>query len=255
MDEFDLVEQTVVPMADGANISVFLYGPTMVDATDELPIVMLHGNGESHENMGALIEMVAPERYVVAIDSRGHGASSRGSEPLSYELMAQDVINVLKTFEIDKVHLMGFSDGGIVSLLVALTDPSRVASMTIMGTNLSPAGLQDSFLEHVAADIEELGPEGDIADGSHYPQSELLRLMLNEPHISPVSLARIGCPVAVLVGSHDLVKAEEAMSIAEALPNSSLTIVKGCGHDLPNEAPERVLSEAAVAIEEAEGLL
>lgn len=274
MSEFELLARPTITTDDGARLAVFLYGPEgalepaqgeselsapSLAHLSELPIVMLHGNGESHENMARLIEMVAPERVVIAIDSRGHGESVRGSEPLSYERMAADVVQVLATLEASMVHVFGFSDGGIVSLLLALAEPERIASMTIMGTNLSPAGLNQDFLDAVADDLAQLEQESLPAqsqeDTTRYPQADLLRLMLEQPHISPFKLKKITCPVAVMCGTYDLIKLEESHAIAEALPNCSLTVVKGASHDLPNEAPEAVLHEAAVAIEEAEASL
>lgn len=243
-------------MNDGATIATFIYGACEEALGQDIPIVMLHGNGESHLNMMRLIEMVAPERTVVALDSRGHGESTRGSEALSYELLATDVVKVLDELETSKAHVIGFSDGGIVALLLALREPQRIASLTIMGANLSPAGLRQDFLDSVAQDIAELQLEGSVealeGSESRYPQVELLGLMLEQPHISPFMLKKISCPVAVMIGEHDLVTPDEAYMIAEAIPNSSLTVVAGASHDLPNDAPEAVIHEAAVAIEEAE---
>lgn len=256
MSKFNLLHKTVIEMNDGACVATFVYGPENDAGGVSNPVVMLHGNGESHENMARLIEMVAPERVVIAIDSRGHGASTRGTESLSYERLARDVLKVLDELETSKVHVIGFSDGGIVALLLAMQKPERFASLTVLGANLSPAGLRQDFLEAVADDIAELKLEGSAyaLEGSEtrYPQVELLSLMLEQPHISPFKLKNISCPVAVMIGSNDLVTYDEAYTIAEAIPNSSLTIVKCAGHDLPNEAPERVIQEAAVAIEEAE---
>lgn len=256
MCEFELLHKPVFKMNDGAALATYVYGPKDASLESSAPVLMLHGNGESHENMARLIEMVASERTVIAIDSRGHGASTRGSQALSYDLMAQDVLKVLEQLETSKVHVMGFSDGGIIALLLALAEPERFLSLTIMGANLSPAGLNQGFLDAVAEDISELKLEGSVealeGSESRYPQVELLSLMLEQPHISPFKLKNISCPVAVMIGSNDLVTYEEAYTIAEAIPNSSLTIVKGAGHDLPNEAPERVIHEAAVAIDEAE---
>lgn len=259
MCEFELLHTPVIEMDDGAQIATFIYGPANGAQASGLPIVMLHGNGESHENMARLIEMAAPERTVIALDSRGHAASSRGTEPLSYERMATDVSRVLEALEVSQVHVFGFSDGGIISLLLAQLEPSRIASMTIMGTNLSPEGLNQGFLDAVADDLAQLEQEGPATqpqeEPSRYSQAELLRLMLEQPHISPYKLKNITCPVAVMCGTYDLVKLEESYAIAQAIPNSSLTVVKGASHDLPNEAPERVIHEAAVAIEEAEQAL
>lgn len=256
MSEYSLLHKLVSKMDDGAQIATFVYGPSDARKEEGAPVVMLHGNGESHENMMRLIEMVAPERRVFAIDSRGHGESTRGTDSLSYERMAQDVCKVLEELETSQVHLIGFSDGGIVALLLGMGEPQVCLSLTIMGANLSPAGLNQDFLESVAQDIAELKLEGscEALEGSsaRYPQVELLTLMLEQPHLSPFSLKKIQCPVAVMIGDHDLVSYDEAYTIAEAIPNSSFTIVRHASHDLPNEAPERVIHEAAQAIYEGE---
>lgn len=262
MNQFDLINTISVPMDDGAEIAVFIYGPegsaeaaknTFGILDVPAPIVMLHGNGESHLNMMRLIEGAAPEHTVVAIDSRGHGESCRGKTAISYERMAKDVLAVLDYLGLDQVHLMGFSDGGIVAIKLGLTSSKRFLSMTIMGANLTPSGLRPDFLDHIAVDLRELeGFDVQDEDLSKYSQVELNSLMLNSPYINPARLKTITCPVAVMAGEHDLVLPEETCRLAEALPNSSLTFVDGASHDLPNDAPDAVLAEAAVAIEEGE---
>lgn len=280
MNSPELLKTISVPMDDGAEIAVFIYGPSelaeSVDALqfgpnsskceseeslslgvlcDASPIVMLHGNGESHENMMELIEGAADDQIVVALDSRGHGASKRGRHALSYERMAKDVFAILDYLGLTKVHLMGFSDGGIVALKVALSSLEPLLSMTIMGTNLEPNGLLENFTSKIAAELSLLeGSTLEDEDPDKYSQVELYSLMLNAPHIRPEKLKAIDIPVAVMAGEHDLVRLEETYRIAEALPNCSLTIVEGATHDLPNDAPDRVLEEAAVVVAEGEEL-
>ena len=312
-----------VPMADGARVRAFAYAPEGV--SDEpgtpfavsfrpAPVVVLHGNGEDHGRMLEVVGQLARERSVIAIDSRGHGESARGGESLSYELMAADVLEVMSRLGVTQAHVLGFSDGGIVGLLLARAVPWRVLSLTCLGANLSPEGLSRASrigmqvalaglepIERVGAVLHgaarpvpaageslgfgqhgesvgvEDGEDGsaarcvdDACTSSHdapgsepffceaageperYSEAELLRLMLEQPHIDPASLGVVRCPVCVMAGERDLIRPEETRRIAEAIPGSRLVIVPGAGHDLPQEAPGRVVEEARLTMEAGE---
>lgn len=249
-----------VPMADGARVAAFVYAPEGV--ADEpgtpfavtwnpAPLVMLHGNGEDHGHLAELIGRLGAGRSVIALDSRGHGRSTRGSEPLSYELMARDTLEVMSRLGVTQAHVLGFSDGGIVTLLLARDVPSRVLSCTALGANLSPEGLSD---------VARVGMRAALVAAPLLParpgacsEAELLRLMLEQPHIDAASLGSITCPTLVMAGGHDLVKPDETRRIAAAVPGSRLEVVEPAGHDLPHDAPAEVAKAAAELIAQADG--
>lgn len=253
--------RVAVSMADGASVVAFVYAPVgVVDAPgtpfavtrNPAPVVVLHGNGESHEHMAGIIEPLARTRSVIAVDSRGHGASTRGTDPLSYELMAADALEVMSRLGVTQAHVLGFSDGGIVGLLLARDASYRVLSLTAAGANLTPAGLSrdarlgmELRLQELAEGAPEAATRTDGEDASgRYGEAELLRLMLEQPHIEPASLAAIGCPTCVLAGEHDLVLSEETETVASSIRGARLVTVPGTGHDLPSEAPQVVVAEA-----------
>ena len=181
------------------------------------PVVLLHGNGESHDLFETQIGQLAAAGYrVYAPDSRGHGASQPVTE-YHYADMAEDIFQFIRALGLESPVLYGHSDGGIIGLLLALSHPGALRALAISGTNLSPAGLIPSFLRE-CREINQRSPE------------PLITLMLTEPHIDPEALAQITIPVLVTVGEHDVILPEETETIVSHLPNARLVTVKGADH-------------------------
>ncbi len=241
----------LVGAPDGANIATFVYGDPTSDAT---PVLFLHGNGEEHGIFGPQIDAVIKNgRTAVAIDSRAQGRSTRGTSRLTYELMAEDAIRVVDDLGISRVHVVGFSDGAILALLLARDHADRVASALSIGANLTPEGVVDDEwdMEGAAQALEEWASwteaQADIDPTILSPSpvearrtAELLRLMLEEPHIKAASLEGIACPVTVLVGGYDCILPAESRAIAHAIPDCELVVVPRAGHVLPKHEPDAV---------------
>lgn len=271
-----LAAARLVPMADGAQIAAFAYVPDafaraadadLADAAAQMPdpVLMLHGNGEEHGIFGQVIDAVcASGRPVVAVDSRAQGKSTRGTEELTYELMADDALAALAALGFGKAHLLGFSDGAIEALIIARDHPELALSLLSIGANLSPDGVDDSFqMERAAQNLLAWADFWEKGDGSHHnvdpslvrptPQeartaAELLHMMVVYPQIDPASLSQITCPTTVMAGEFDEIKREETNLIHVSIPGSRLVIVPGAGHVLPKEAPEDVAREALATI-------
>ena len=271
-----LAAARLVPMADGAQIAAFAYVPDafaraadadLADAAAQMPdpVLMLHGNGEEHGIFGQVIDAVcASGRPVVAVDSRAQGKSTRGTEELTYELMADDALAALAALGFGKAHLVGFSDGAIEALIIARDHPELALSLLSIGANLSPDGVDDSFqMEQAAQNLLAWADFWEKGDGSRRdvdpglvrptPQearttAELLHMMVVYPQIDPASLSQIACPTTVMAGEFDEIKREETDLIHVSIPDSRLVIVPGAGHVLPKEAPEDVAREALATI-------
>ena len=271
-----LAAARLVPMADGAQIAAFAYVPDafaraadaeLADAAAQMPdpVLMLHGNGEEHGIFGQVIDAVcASGRPVVAVDSRAQGKSTRGTEELTYELMADDALAALAALGFGKAHLVGFSDGAIEALIIARDHPELALSLLSIGANLSPDGVDDSFqMEQAAQSLLAWADFWEKGDGSRRdvdpglvrptPQearttAELLHMMVVYPQIDPASLSQITCPTTVMAGEFDEIKREETDLIHVSIPGSRLVIVPGAGHVLPKEAPEDVAREALAII-------
>jgi len=250
-----------IAMPDGALLATFVYGPEDA-ALDELlaqdAVLVLHGNGGSHATYAAVIEDLCEKGLcVIAFDARAQGQSTRGTLPLSYELLAEDAVRVLDALNVGRVHVLGHSDGGIEALLLARDHAERVISLVAGGANLTPEGVVDDPAWDVegsartnrawSAFMDE-GELSDAIDPTLLPSaeearlaSELLQLMLDEPHIDAASLAAISCPVTVMVGEFDCIRDDETVAIFKAIPQARLVVVPECGHSIPRQRPDAVV--------------
>ena len=178
------------------------------------PVVLVHGNGETHDLFDTEIKQLVEAGYrVYAPDSRGHGANQPLSE-YHYADMAEDMYQFIQALDLDKPAYYGHSDGGIIGLLLQIKHPDVMA---ISGTNLSPAGIVPSFIEEFT-ELNDADPD------------PLVTLMLTEPNIDPDSLKEISIPVLVTVGENDLILRSETDTIISKLPHSRLEIIPGEDH-------------------------
>lgn len=180
------------------------------------PIVLLHGNQETHEIFDQLISQLKSNYKVYAIDSRCHGKSENPKE-ISYDLMCDDIIEFIKALHIQQPILYGFSDGGIIGLLIAIKEPTLLSNLIISGTNITPDAVFPIFT---------------IIGKTIYffTRSKYFKMMLNEPNIPVEDLQKISIPVHVLAGEKDVIRYEHTKLIAENIKNSTLEIIKGEGH-------------------------
>lgn len=180
------------------------------------PLILLHGNGESSAIFDAAIPLLAERFTVYAIDSRGHGASSPVSE-YHYADMAQDVADFIRLLELDRPIVYGFSDGGILALLLAIRWPDMTGGIIASGVNVRPDGLKRRWLwlmrlQHL------LRPD------------PLLRLMLTEPDIPGDELRSIRCPAVITAGSRDMLRQSHMRRIAETIPGGRYLLLPGESH-------------------------
>ena len=180
------------------------------------PLIMLHGNGETHEIFDAAIPLLSERYTVYAIDTRGHGKSSPVAE-YHYRDMAQDIIAFIRELGLDKPVLYGFSDGGITALLVGFLAPELPSFLVGSGVNLSPYGLTREFLHESKLEWRKT-------------KSPLIKLILTEPHIFRGALSKIRVPVYLTAGEHDLVRLSHTLRIACSIPQCGLRIFEGEDH-------------------------
>ncbi len=180
------------------------------------PVILLHGNGESHEIFHVLMEQLAGSHTVYAIDSRGHG-KSEPVDHISYELMTEDVVAFIKTLDLKQPMLYGFSDGGIIGLLLAINHPDLLSRLAISGANTKPEGLKRRW-------------QWMIRVMYRFNKDDKFRMMLEEPDIKISELEHIQIPVLVLAGKHDMVLESNTRLISNHIPDSELQILSGETH-------------------------
>ena len=180
------------------------------------PLVMIHGNGEDHKIFDKAVELLSPHFTCYLLDSRGHGHSQKVTV-YHYDDMAEDVYQFIRALGLERVTYYGFSDGGIIGLLLASRHPGLLDKMIISGANTRPDAVR-KWLRVVFKIINRLH------------QNPLFTLMLTEPHISGEQLQAITTPTLVLAGSKDLVVEADTHFIAEHIPHATLQILEGEGH-------------------------
>ena len=169
------------------------------------PVILAHGNNETHKIFDALIPQLSKKHTVYAIDSRGHGLSASVDE-FHYDDMANDMIAFIQALDLINPAFYGFSDGGIVGLLAASKCPAMFSALAVSGANLTPSGWK--FFPRLSVRL-------------HY---------IKKPHISKSDLGKITIPTLVLAGSKDIIKKNETKRIAASIPDSILKILPGETH-------------------------
>ena len=190
------------------------------------PLILLHGNGESSDYFEHQIHRFSTDYRVIAIDTRGHGKSPRGEKPFTIKQFAEDLHDFMDEKGIEKAVLLGFSDGGNIALTFALKYPERIDKMIVDGANLFPSGVRPLYqwpIEIGYRIAKLFSKKSDKAKQN----TEMLGLMVNEPHIEPSELARLTMPVLVVAGTKDMIKESHTRLIYKSLPNAQLNIIEG----------------------------
>lgn len=204
------------------------------------PLLMIHGNGGDISHMGYQTAHFSKQYRVIVTDSRSHGRSGAGTGRLTYEQMAEDLNALLDHLKLKSVYVLGWSDGGILSLLLAIHHPDKVAKMAIMGANLFPEGAYPWALAAVAADVKRT--QAMIAKGDKTQpwahNLELLDLLGQQPHISTAEVETIAAPTLVMAGDKDVITLEHTTLIFEHLKQAHLAIFPGSTHMVAWDDPE-----------------
>lgn len=214
------------------------------------PIILLHGAMEYWKEWKNQIPELSKKYQVFAIDTRGHGSSSFADKPLDYKLLAEDVNNVLEQLKLASVYVVGYGDGGIIGINLALSHPEKVNRLIAIGSNLRP----DSTA--VYPDVLEKVKQWDIDKMAFYLQMKfkenpnpkmmnlfakrMQTLLLTEPHLTNADLAQIKCPVLFMQGDHDIIKLSHLTQMFENTPNAYMSVIQGSTHYCIKEKPSVV---------------
>lgn len=199
-------------------------------------LILLHGNGEDCGYFQHQMAPFAARFRTIALDTRGHGASPRGTAPFTLSQFADDLAHFMDEQRIPCAHLLGFSDGANIALLFALRHPERVVRLVLNGGNLYPGGVRLRVQLPIVLDYALCAARARF-DPRAAHKCELLGLMVREPRIRSKDLAALTVPTLVVAGDRDMIRRRHTEKIARAIPGSQLAILPG-DHFVARENPE-----------------
>ena len=175
------------------------------------------------------------------MDSRGQGRSELGTAALTYEQMAEDTNALLDHLRLGQVKVLGWSDGGIIGLLLTIRHPEKVGMLAVMGANLQPDAAYPWAVDGTVRLRDRLTAQLASAKNPKHLQLQLqlLDLLGNQPHIPLTDLATIKVPTLVMAADRDVIRDEHTLSMFHAIPKSQLAIFPGATHMIPAQDPAR----------------
>jgi pimeloyl-ACP methyl ester carboxylesterase len=210
------------------------------------PLLILHGGGVTIEgSFAGQLGYFARSHLIVAPEQQGHGRTRDVEAPLDYVEMAEQTSELLRQLHITGADVLGWSDGGILGLLLAIRHPELVRRLAVTGASILP--VQEAVTPEVLAELEAWKPEEDregqagyarafVDSASHYPVfvGKLKEMWSRQPtaqELGVAALAKIAAPTLVIAGDHDVIRLEHTLQIYHAIPKAQLLIVPGTGHD------------------------
>ena len=197
------------------------------------PLILLHGNGGSINAFKYQIPFFGKHYKVIAIDSRLQGKSGGSPDSISYDLMASDFCALLDYLHIDSVYVLGWSDGGIDGIIMAMICPDKVKKLAVSGANVVPDSTAISY-----SDILWMKNFVENDTTASTKEIALNKMMLYQPNIPYENLRQIKCPVLVMAGDHDIIKPEHTLKIFQSIPSASLCIFPDSNHGVCQQHPE-----------------
>jgi len=180
------------------------------------PLLLLHGNGEDHTIFNELAAKLATSFTVYAIDSRNQGQSQK-TDDYAYEAMTEDFYAFIQTLGLGEVDLVGFSDGAIIGLMLAMKHGEVIRKMALLGVNLKPDDFTEDSYQYVKETYEET-------------KDPLFKLMLEQPYIELDDVRNMATPTLLIAADNDIYKPDSFTRLAEVLPNAKLKIMSDHDH-------------------------
>jgi pimeloyl-ACP methyl ester carboxylesterase len=236
--EMEAEGQTV--NVNGVDIYYEVYGEGNGD-----PVVLIHGGLSNGDHFVNQIPALAENHAVIVMDSRGHGRSSFNETPISYEVMAADVLGLLDHLEIDKASIVGWSDGGIIGLEIAINNPDRLDKVVAYGANFDPTGVRldvgsnayfNAYIERAAEEYQQNSP----APGRWEEfLTNISTMWATLPNYTEEQLQGITTPFLILDGEgEEAIDLNQTKLMALLIPGAELNLMPGTGHFAMFEQPE-----------------
>jgi len=200
------------------------------------PVILLHGGLGNSNYWGLQVPALAPHFRVIVVDSRGHGRSTRNAEPITYHQMAMDVVALMDALHIPQAAVVGWSDGAIIGLDIAINHPERLTRLFAFGANSDPSGVKDpgasptfaAYATRTTQEYKKLSPTPAQFSAFH---DQLNRMWNAEPHFSDAQLRGISVPTWIVDGDRDeIIKRENTDHMASLIPGAGELILPRVSH-------------------------
>ncbi|AUW45184.1 alpha/beta hydrolase [Rhizobium beringeri] len=201
------------------------------------PILFIHGGLGNAEVWGHQVADFAKDHLVIVADSRGHGRSTRSQQPFGYDLMTSDYAALLDYLKIDKVTLVGWSDGGIIGIDMAMKHPEKLTRVIAQAANVTTDGVKadvmdnktfNDYINVAGEQYRKLSPTPNEYDAFVKQISEM---WATQPAWTAADLGKISVPVTLAIGDHDeAVKLDHTEMMAKQIPGAKLVILKDVSH-------------------------
>lgn len=209
------------------------------------PVLLLHGGLANANYWGHQVRALQRRYQVIVMESRGHGRSSRDQEPYGYDLMASDVVGLLDHLKIRKAAIVGWSDGAIIGLDIAMKHPERVTKLFAFAANSDPSGVADiassdvfnAYIARAGEEYKRLSPTP-----TEYKSfvAEITKMWESQPKWTASDLAAIKVPTWIVDGDHDeAIKRENTEFMAASIPGAGLLIQPEVSHFSFLQDPEQ----------------
>jgi pimeloyl-ACP methyl ester carboxylesterase len=209
------------------------------------PVILLHGGLANADYWGNQVRALQKSYQVVVMDSRGHGRSTRNEQPYGYDLMAADVIGVMDYLKIRKVAIVGWSDGAIIGLDIAMHHPERVSKLFAFAANSDPSGVADiakspvfnAYIARAETEYEKLSPT------PHQYKTflaQITKMWETQPNWTAADLSGVTVPTWIVDADHDeAIKRANTEFMAAAIPNAGLLLQPQVSHFSFLQDPEQ----------------
>jgi pimeloyl-ACP methyl ester carboxylesterase len=200
------------------------------------PVILVHGGLANSNYWGLQIAALARQYQVIVLDSRGHGRSTRTDAPITYDLMSSDVLALMDYLHIRKAALVGWSDGAIIGVDIAIRHPERLTKLFAFAGNSDPSGVKDvhespvftAYIERAAREYEKLSPTPGQFQAF---LANITNMWATEPHFTADQLRRITVPTWIVDGDHDeAIKREDTDRMAALIPGAGELILPAVSH-------------------------
>lgn len=221
------------------------------------PVLLIHGGLGNADIWANQVTDLMKDHLVIVADSRGHGRSTRTDAPFGYDLMASDYLALLDFLKIDKVDLVGWSDGGIIGLDIAMHHPERLDHLFAQAANITTDGVDPgvgtnavfgSYISWMGEEYVKMSPTPDQFDAF---VAQISNMWASEPNWADADVAKITTPTAIVLGDHDeAITRAHTDRMAALIPGAQEVILQDASHFAMLQAPAEYTAAVRALIDQ-----